>query len=82
MRYYKVIVNEYILAVGTGNGGEEISETEYNKILSVIQNRPTQDGYGYRLKTDLTWEQYELPVEEDPELTEEEALDILLGGAV
>lgn len=82
MRYYKVIFNEYILAVGTGNGGEEITETEYNEIHSVIQNRPAQDGYGYRLKTDLTWEQYELPVEEDPELTEEEALDILLGGAV
>lgn len=81
MRYYKVISNEYILAIGTGNGGEEITKAEYNEILSVIQSRPN-NGYGYRLKTDLTWERYELPIEEDPELTEEETLDILLGGAV
>ena len=69
MRYYKVIFNEYILAVGTGNGGEEISETEYNEILSVIQTKPTpHSGFGYHLKTDLTWELYELPaIEEDPE---------------
>ena len=79
MRYYKIVDGEYLKAIGTGCGGEEITETEYNEILSVIQTKPN-DGYGYRLKTDLTWEQYELPIEEDPELTEAEALDIILGG--
>ena len=81
MRYYKVISDGYILAIGTGNGGEEITETEYSEILSIIQSRPN-DGFGYRLKTDLTWERYELPAVEDEELTGEEAFEILLGGAV
>ena len=81
MRYYKVISNGYILAVGIGNGGEEIAETEYSEILSIIQSRPN-DGFGYRLKADLMWERYELPAVEDEELTGEEAFEILLGGAV
>ena len=79
MRYYKVISDGYILAVGIGNGGEEITETEYSEILSIIQSRPN-DGYGYRLKADLTWEQYELPAVEDGDLSDEEALNIILGG--
>ena len=81
MRYYKQIDSDYILAIGTGYGGEEITETEYNQIMSVIQSRPT-DNKGYKLKTDLTWEEYELPeiVEsDDDELSDGETLNILLG---
>ena len=74
MNYYKVISNGYILAVGTGNVGEKITESEYNEILSVIHSAPYKDGYGYRLKTDLTWEEYELPPVEPEPLTDEEAL--------
>ena len=84
MRYYKIVNGDYLLAVGTGNGGEEITEAEYNNIMDVIRSSHTApEGYGYRLKSDLTWELYELPViaeETDPELTAEEALDIILGG--
>lgn len=86
MRYYKQISGVYILAIGFGAGNVEITETEYNDILSIIRSRPTPpDGKGYRLKTDLTWEEYDLPPEPEPsdedELSEAEALDILLGGA-
>ena len=84
MRYYKIEDNEYLLAIGTGNGGEEITEAEYNNIVDIIRSGPTApEGYGYRLKSDLTWVLWELPVtaeETDPELTAEEALDIILGG--
>lgn len=83
-RYYKQTDDVYILAIGTGYGGTEITEAEYSEILSIIQNRPIADGKGYRLKTDLTWEEYDLPpvvVSDDDELSTEEALDILLGGA-
>ena len=84
MRYYKIVSGDYLLAVGAGNGGEEITEVEYNDIVDMIRSSPTvPEGYGYRLKSDLTWELYELPVtaeETDPELTAEEALDIILGG--
>lgn len=81
MRYYKIIDGEYLKAIGTSNGGIEITEAEYNVILSVIQNRPAPElGYGFRLKTDMTYERYEMPEAEPEELTAEEALDIILGG--
>jgi hypothetical protein len=86
MVYYKQLSDNYILAIGTGPGGTEITETEYNSILSVIQSRPTSETKGYRLRTDLTWEEYDLPPEPEPsdedELSDAEALNILLGGAV
>lgn len=86
MRYYKQFSDNYILAIGTGPGNTEITESEYNEIMTLIQNRPRADGKGYRLKTDLTWEEYDLlPAPEpsdDDELSNDEALNILLGGAV
>ena len=59
MRYFKQISDGYILAVGTGAGGTEITETEYNQILAVIRTKPAASGTtDYRLRTDLTWEPY------------------------
>ena len=82
MSYFKQIHGGYITAIGVAIFGEEITSEEYSTILKVIQSKPTaSDGYDYRLKTDLTWEQYELPPKDlDPELTAEEALDIIVGG--
>lgn len=81
MRFYKLINNNYILAIGTGFGGEEITESEYNEILSVIQNKPVRTATtDYRLKTNLTWEEYEHGPDPEPEPEPEEVLDILLGG--
>ena len=85
MRFYKQTSNNYITAVGTGAGGKEIVKAEYDKIMEKIQNRPVTEGKGYRLKTDLTWEAYDLPPEPEPsdddELSDTQALNILLGGA-
>lgn len=68
MRYYKQTENGYIIAIGTGNGGEEITQEEYTKLLNHIKARPTpNEGYDYRLRIDLTWEEYELPPIEDEE---------------
>ena len=84
-RYYKQTDDVYILAIGTGYGGTEITEAEYSEILSIIQNRPIADGKGYRLKTDLACEEYDLPPvpepSDDDEISTDEALNILLGGA-
>lgn len=85
MKYMKVNELGFILGVGISlNVGEEITETEYNEILHMLHNKPTAEkGFAYRLTTDLEWELYEVPVEEtEDEITEEEALEILLGGAV
>ena len=83
MRYYKNVDNGYILAIGTGNGGTEITEAEYNKILSVIQTRPqSTETTDYKLRVNLTWESYDIePEPEEDEIDESEALEILLGGS-
>ena len=68
MKYFKNISDGYILSIGTGAGGEEITETEYNNLMVTIQNRPhAEPSWGYRLKADLTWELVAMPepVEEE-----------------
>ena len=83
MRYFKATENGIILTISRGElpTGEEITKKEYDEIMSAIQSCPHRAGYGYRLKTDLTWEEYEKePIpEEDPD--SEETLSIILGGA-
>ncbi len=65
--YYKQIEDGYIMAIGTG-GGIEITEDEYNTILSVIYSKPpSTDVLSYRLKEDLTWEPYIIDISEDME---------------
>lgn len=86
MRYYKQTSNNYIIAIGTGAGGTEIAKAEYDEIMAIIQNRPAAEGKGYRLKTDLTLEEYELPPEPEPsdddELSDSEALNVIMGVTV
>ena len=61
MRYYKQIENGYIMAIGTGGGETEITSAEYDEIMAAIQNKPpTTETIDYRLKEDLTWEQYQV----------------------
>lgn len=80
MKYIIVKQNGYIVSVGTGNSGTEISEEKYNEILFVIHNKPkgttTTD---YRLREDLTWEEYEIPPIPEPEPDANEIVDILTG---
>ena len=79
-KYYKTIEDGYIIAIGMGPGQMEITQEEYDSILAVIQSRPIPEaGYDYRLRTDLTWEQVERLIDDDPELSEQEAMDILMG---
>lgn len=86
MKYYKQLSENHIISISTGTGDTEITEAEYNEIMTIIQNRPVTEGKGYRLKTDLTWEAYDLPPAPEPsdddEISNEEALNILLGGSV
>jgi hypothetical protein len=80
MRYYKLIENGYIIGIGTGPGGVEITEDEYNVLLDLIRNKPSADpGYDYWLKEDLTWELVEVPIVEptDDEVSGEELLTMI-----
>ena len=85
MNAYIISENGYIQRVEASNcgGGQKITEAESNAILAVIRNRPAAEGKGYRLKTDLTWEAYDLPPEPEPsdadELSDAEALNVILG---
>lgn len=81
MRYYKTIDNGYISAIGTGGGGTEITEAEYNEIMTAIQSKPPRtEDTDYHLTEQLEWVAYERiePVIDD-ELDAEEALAILTG---
>ena len=84
MKYFKKVENGYIVLIGTNCGGEEITEQEYNRIMQVITNKPTAtNNRDYKLKETLDWEMYEIFVEDvDEELTPDEALKIITGGAV
>ena len=39
MRYYKIIDSSKLLAIGTGYGGTEITEVEYNTLLAEIREK-------------------------------------------
>ncbi len=83
MRYYKQILDGYILGIGTGSGFDEITEAEYEDIKTAIAAKPARtDTTDYRLREDLTWEAYPVePPDPDPEVDEAEAFDIIFGGA-
>ena len=79
--YYKNVVDGYITSIGTGAGQTEITKDEYEYILTAIQSRPTPEpGFDYRLREDMSWELVERPIDDDPELSEQEAMAIILGG--
>lgn len=81
-KYFKSVEGGYITAICTGRGETEITQEEYESILAAIQSRPTlETGYDYKLREDLTWERVEAPAEPaDDDISDEEALDIILGG--
>lgn len=83
MRYYKDIKNGFIVAIGTGGGGVEITEAEHDSILAVIHNKPARtETTDYHLLENLTWQEYErIEPPDDSEPSADEVVDILLGGS-
>ena len=97
MRYYIQYTNSgALLAVGTGNGGTEITESEYNTLLSEIREKAALVNklYSGEILIDevpADWqEEIQRRVDEriaaegtaeEQYIPAEEALDILLGGA-
>ena len=97
MRYYK-IKNEHgiLTAIGTGNGGTEITEAEYNALLSEIREKAAMVDKLYSGEITIAdvpeaWrEEIQRRVDEriaaeglaeEQDISAEEALEILLGGA-
>lgn len=83
---YCMIIEGYIVGIAESKTEmplEPISQEQRDAIMSKIQSAPkAPSGYEYRLRaSDLEWGLVELPPIPDPELTDEELVEILLGGA-
>lgn len=80
-KYFKNMDGDYIIAISTAFGEVEISREEYDNIMDIIRNhRPEPKiGFDYKLKADLTWEQYAVEIipEDEAEITDEEFMDML-----
>lgn len=73
MNYYKSVINGYIEFIGEGNDGTSITKDEYDNIMSIIKNRPMDDGLSYyRLREDLSWEKFQVEPEDTPPILNEE----------
>ena len=96
MRYYKQVSDGLLLAIGTGQGGTEITEAEYNALLAEIREKAALVDKLYSGEITLSdvpmdWqEEIQRRVDEriaaegsaeEQDISAEEALDILLGGA-
>ena len=97
MRYYAQYNDSGdLIAIGTGYGGTEITEAEYNALLSEIRDKADLVDRLYSGEITLTdvpteWqEEIQRRVDEriaaegsaeEQDIPAEEALDILLGGA-
>ena len=97
MRYYVQYTEPgKLLAIGTGNGGTEITEAEYNALLSEIHEKAAfvNKLYSGEITIDavpVDWqEEIQRRVDEriaaegtaeEQDIPAEEALNILLGGA-
>ena len=96
MRYNKRMNGDYILAIGTGYGGTEITEAEYNTLLSEIREKAdlVNNLYSGEIAIDavpIDWqEEIQRRVDEriaaegaaaEQDISAEEAMDILLGGS-
>ena len=96
MRYYKRVYNDIVIAIGTGYGGTEITEAEYNALLSEIREKSAMVDklYSGEIAIDevpADWqEEIQRRVDEriaaegtaeEQDIPAEEALNILLGGA-
>ena len=97
MRYYKLIKNDTLIAIGTGYGGVEISEAEYNELLTMIRTKASlvDQLYNGEIAIDHVPTEWQEEIQrrvderielegtlEEQELSAEEALDIILGGEV
>ena len=96
MKYFAQYENAILTAIGTGHGGTEITETEYNTLLSEICEKAAlvNQIYSGEITIDevpADWqEEIQRRVDEriaaegtaeEQDISAEEALEILLGGA-
>lgn len=97
MRYFEIIENGYLISIGTGSGGTEITESEYNALLSMIREKAALVDalYAGEITIDSIREDWREEIQrrvderiaaegeaEEQDIPAEEALSIILGGEV
>ena len=96
MRYYAQYNDSgKLIAIGTGNGGTEITEAEYNALLTEIREKAAlvEQLYNGEITIDDVPEAWQEEIQrrvderiaaegtlEEQDLSAEEALNIILGG--
>lgn len=97
MRYYaQYNGSSKLIAIGTGNGGTEITESEYNALLAEIREKAALVGklYSGEITIEDVPEEWQEEIQrrvderiqadgeaENQPISAEEAMDIILGGA-
>lgn len=96
MKFYKIIENDCIVAVGIDTGGTEITEAEYNTLLAEIREKAAlvDKLYSGEITIDAVPSEWQEEIQrrvderiaaegaaEEQDISAEEALNILLGGA-
>ena len=98
MRYYaQYNEDNKLIAIGTGPGGVEITEEEYNRLLTEIRQKAALEDslYNGEITIDHVPTEWQEEIQrrvderiiqqgtaEDQDISAEEALDIILGGDV
>jgi hypothetical protein len=98
MKYYAQYNSENeLFAIGTDCGGTEITEAEYNGLLTIIREKAVlvDQLYNGEITIDSVPAEWQEEIQrrvderiqqqgeaEDQDISAEEALDIILGGAV
>ena len=95
MKYFAQYENSILTAIGTGNGGTEITEAEYNALLSEIREKASlvNQLYSGEITIDDVPTEWQEEIQrrvneriaaegaaEEQDLSAEEALNIILGG--
>ena len=96
MRYYAQYSDNKLIAIGTGYGGTEITEAEYNTLLAEIREKAAlvDKLYSGEITLDAVPAEWQEEIQrrvderiaaegsaEEQDISVEEALEILLGGA-
>lgn len=97
MRYYAQYYDNKLIAIGTGLGGTEITEAEYNALLAEIREKAALVNklYSGEITIDAVPVDWQDEIQrrvderiaaegtaEEQDISAEEALDIILGGGV
>lgn len=98
VRYYaQYDETNNLIAIGTGDGGVEITESEYNNLLTIIQEKSklVDQLYNCEITIDDVPADWQEDIQrrvdervaaeglaEEQDIPAEEALDILLGGTI